>query len=64
MLLNGATLEQMAKGAKTTTATAYMHLNQLRIVHKRAVVKKDGAFRYDMNRMNGKRKAKGKNSKG
>lgn len=64
MLLDGATIEQMAKGAKTTKATAYMHLNHLRKVHKLAVVKKDGAFSYDMNSMNGKGKAKGKNSKG
>jgi len=63
MLLDGATTEQMAKGAKTTKATVYMHLNHLRKVHKLAVVKKDGVFRYDMDRMNGKGKAKGKNTK-
>jgi len=55
MLLDGATIEQMAKGAKTTKATVYMHLNHLRKVHKLAVVKKDGVFRYDMDRMNGKK---------
>jgi hypothetical protein len=55
MLLDGATIEQMAKGAKTTKATVYMHQNHLRKVHKLAVVKKDGVFRYDMDRMNGKK---------
>jgi len=64
MLLDGATTEQMAKGAKTTKATGYMHLNHLRKVHELAVVKKDGLFRYDVDRMNGKGKANGKNSKG
>jgi DNA invertase Pin-like site-specific DNA recombinase len=56
MLFDGATVEQLAKGAKTTKATVYMHLNHLRKVHKLAVVKKDGVFRYDMDRMNGKKK--------
>ena len=64
MLLDGATTEQMAKGAKTTKATGYMHLNHLRKVRELAVVKKDGLFRYDVDRMNGKGKANGKNSKG
>lgn len=35
----------------------------MRKEHKLAVVKKDGAFSYDMNRMNGKGKAKGKKVK-
>ena len=64
MLFDGATIEQMAKGAKTTKGTVYVHLNHLRKVHKLAVVKKDGLFRYDVDKMNGKRKANGKNSKG
>ena len=64
MLFHGATVEQLAKGAKTTKGTVYVHLNHLRKVHKLAVVKKDGMFRYDVERMNGKGKAKGKNSKG
>jgi DNA invertase Pin-like site-specific DNA recombinase len=34
MLFDGATVEQMAKAAKTTQATVYMHLNHLRKVHK------------------------------
>ena len=63
MLLDGATIEQMAKGAKTTKATVSVHLTHLRKVHKLAVVKKDGVLRYDVDKMNGKGKAKGKNTK-
>jgi DNA-binding CsgD family transcriptional regulator len=63
MLLDGATIEQMAKGAKTTKATVYMHLNHLRKVHKLAVVKKDGVFKYDVERMQVKEKAAKKTRK-
>jgi len=63
MLFDGATVEQLAKGAKTTKGTVYVHLNHLRKVHKLAVVKKDGVFRYDMERMNGKKKVGRKSRK-
>jgi hypothetical protein len=63
MHFDGATVEQLAKGAKTTKATVYMHLNHLRRVHKLTVVKKDGVFRYDMDRMNGKKKVGRKSPK-
>ena len=56
MLLDGATIEQMAKKAKTTKATVSVHLTHLRKVHKLAVVKKDGVFRYDLDKMNGEKK--------
>ncbi|MRS03131.1 hypothetical protein EG832_07900 [bacterium] len=59
MLFDGATVEQLAKGAKTTKATVYVHLTHLRKVHKLAVVKKDGVLRYDMDKMNGKKMAEG-----
>jgi hypothetical protein len=62
MLFDGATIEQMAKGAKTTKATVSVHLTHLRKVHKLAIVKKDGVLRYDVERMNGKKKM-GKKSK-
>ena len=62
MLFDGATIEQMAKGAKTTKATVYVHLTHLRKVHKLAVVKKDGVFRYDVERMQVKEKV-GKKSR-
>jgi hypothetical protein len=64
MLFDGATVEQLAKGAKTTKASVYVHLNHLRKVHKLVVVKKEGVFRYDVERMNGKdgKKPKRKNS--
>jgi hypothetical protein len=58
MLFDGATVEQMAKGAKTTKATVYVHLTHLRKVHKLAVIKKDGVFRYDVARMDGNKKSK------
>jgi len=48
MLLDGATIEQMAKGAKTTKATVSVHLTHLRKVHKLNIVKKDGVLRYDV----------------
>lgn len=48
MLLDGATIEQMAKRAKTTKATVSVHLTHLRKVHKLAIVKKDGVYRYDV----------------
>ena len=51
MLFDGATVEQLAKGAKTTKATVYVHLTHLRKVHKLAVVRKDGMHRYDMEGM-------------
>jgi hypothetical protein len=54
MLLRGATVEQLAKGARTTKGAVYVHLSHLRKVHKLAVVKKDGVFRYDLDNMNGK----------
>jgi hypothetical protein len=60
MLLDGATIEQMAKGAKTTKATVSVHLSHLRKVHKLAVVKKDGVFKYDVDRMDGNKKSKKK----
>jgi hypothetical protein len=64
MLLDGATIEQMAKGAKTTKATVSVHLTHLRKVHKLAIVKKDGVFRYDVERMKGQEKAGRKSRKG
>ena len=55
MLLDGATIEQMAKGAKTTKATVSVHLTHLRKVHKLAIVRKDGVLRYDLGKMNGRK---------
>ena len=52
--LTGATINQMAKGAGTTKAAVYVHLNHLRKIHKLAVIKEDGMFSYDMDGMNGK----------
>ena len=57
MLLDGATIEQMAKGAKTTKATVSVHLTHLRKVHKLTIVKKDGVLRYDVCKMDGMKKA-------
>ena len=48
MLLDGATIEQMAKKAKTTKATVSVHLSHLRKEHKLAIVRKDGVLRYDV----------------
>ena len=62
MLFDGATVEQLTKGAKTTKGTVYVHLNHLRKVHKLAVVRKDGVFSYDVDKMNGKKK-KGRQSR-
>jgi len=56
MLFDGATAEQFAKGAKTTKGTVYLHLNHLRKEHKLAIVRKEGVFRYDVNRMDGNKK--------
>ena len=56
MLLDGATIEQMAKGAKTTKATVSVHLTHLRKEHKLTILKKDGVLRYDVDKMNGKKK--------
>jgi len=61
MLLDGATIEQMAKMAKTTKATVSVHLTHLRKVHKLAIMKKDGVLKYDVSRMDGK-KTKGRKS--
>ena len=63
MLLDGATIEQMAKGAKTTKATVSVHLTHLRKVHKLAIVRTDGVLRYDVGRMDGNRKSKKKTRK-
>jgi hypothetical protein len=64
MLFDGATVDQLAKEAKTTKASVYVHLTHLRKEHKLVVVKKDGVFRYDMDRMNGKKKADGNKKRG
>ena len=55
MLLEGATIEQMAKRAKTTKATVSVHLTHLRKVHKLAIVRKDGVLRYDVKKLDGKK---------
>jgi len=55
MLLDGASIEQMAKKAKTTKATVSVHLTHLRKVHKLAIAKKDGVLRYDVKKMDGKK---------
>ena len=55
MLLDGATIEQMAKRAKTTKATVSVHLTHLRKVHKLAIARKDGVLRYDLKKINGKK---------
>jgi len=57
MLLDGATIDQMAKGAKTTKATVSVHLTHLRKEHKLAIVKEDGVLRYHVDRMNGRKMA-------
>jgi hypothetical protein len=66
MLFDGATVEQLAKGARTTKASVYVHLTHLRKEHKLTVVKKDGVFTYDMNKTNGekRKKSKRRNSQG
>ena len=61
--LMGRLSSRLAKGAKTTKATVYVHLTHLRKVHKLAIVKKDGVFRYDVDRMNGKKKTGRKSRK-
>jgi hypothetical protein len=58
MLFDGATVEQLAKGARTTKASVYVHLNHLRKVHKLVVAKKDGVFRYDVEGMRDSQKVK------
>ena len=60
MLFDGATVEQLAKGARTTKGAVYVHLSHLRKVHKLAVVKKDGVFRYDVEGMTEKAKTRRK----
>jgi len=66
MLFDGATVEQLAKGARTTKASVYVHLTHLRKEHKLTVVKKDGVFTYDMNKTNGEKRknSKRRNSQG
>jgi len=53
MLLDGSTIEQMAKKAKTTKATVSVHLTHLRKEHKLVIVKEDGVLRYDVKKMDG-----------
>jgi len=57
MLLDGATIEQMAKGAKTTKATVSVHLTHLRKVHKLAIVRNGGVLRYDVKQVKKTKKA-------
>ena len=57
MLLDGATIEQMAKRAKTTKAAVSVHLTHLRKEHKLAIVKKDGVLRYDVKQVKKSKKA-------
>jgi hypothetical protein len=63
MLFDGATIEQMAKAAKTTKATVSVHLTHLSKEHKLAIVNEEGVLRYDVDRMNGKKKAGRKSRK-
>ncbi len=58
MLLDGATIEQMAKRAKTTKATVSVHLSHLRKEHKLAIVRKDGVLRYNVALTEKKQKSK------
>ena len=60
MLFEGATIEQMAKAAKTTKATVSVHLNHLRKVHKLVIDRKDGVLRYDVGKMGGDKNTKKK----
>ena len=63
MLLDGATIEQMAKGAKITKATVSVHLTHLRKVHKLTIVRKDGMLRYDVKPVKETKKAPRKSRK-
>jgi len=63
MLLDGATIEQMAKRAKTTKATVSVHLTHLRKEHMLAIVKKDGVLRYDVKPVKETKKAPRKSRK-
>ena len=64
MLFDGATIEHLSKGAKTTKGAVYVHLSHLRKVHKLVIVRKDGMFRYDLEGMKGEEKVKRKSRKG
>jgi hypothetical protein len=64
MLFDGATVEQLARGAKTTKASVYVHLSHLRKGHKLSIAKKDGVFKYDVDRMNGKKRTAGNKKRG
>jgi hypothetical protein len=57
MLFDGATIEQLARRARTTKATVYVHLTHLRKVHKLTIVKEKGIFRYEVGGRRGKAKA-------
>ncbi len=63
MLLDGATIEQMAKRAKTTKATVSVHLTHLRKEHKLAIVRKDGVLRYGVEAVKEGKKAGRKSRK-
>jgi len=63
MLLDGATIEQMAKKAKTTKATVSVHLTHLRKVHKLAIARKDGVLMYDVDGMKEKQRVRGRKTK-
>ena len=63
MLLDGATIEQMAKRAKTTKATVSVHLTHLRKEHKLAIVRKDGVLRYGVEAVKEVNKAGSKSRK-
>lgn len=63
MLLDGATIEQMAKRAKTTKATVSVHLTHLRKEHKLAIVRKDGVLRYGVEEVREGKKAGRKSRK-
>jgi hypothetical protein len=57
MLFDGATIELMARRARTTKATVYVHLTHLRKAHKLTIVKEEGIFRYEVGGTRGKTKA-------
>jgi hypothetical protein len=63
MLFEWVSIDDLSKGCHAPVERVYAHLNHLRKEHKLLIEKKDGAFRYDLEGLRGKRKAGKKVSK-
>lgn len=60
MLFEWVSIDELSKGCHAPVERVYAHLNHLRKEHKLIIEKKDGQFRYDLEGLKWKGKARKK----